>query len=58
MNIEHGNRIATNRILAKCWIFKQNMRKAHEKIEAERFSHLPAANKVTQPVTANVCSIV
>lgn len=34
------------------------MRKAHEKIEAERFSHLPEANKVTQPVTANVCSIV
>ena len=58
MNIAPGNRIATNRVLAKRRIFKQNMRKAHEKIEAEHFSHLPEANKVAQPVTANVCSIV
>lgn len=58
MNIERGNRIATNRVLAKCRIFKQNMRKAHAKIEAEHFSHLPEASKVTQTVAANVCSIV
>lgn len=58
LNIEHGNRIATNKGLAKCRIFKQNMSKSHEKIEAEHFSHLPEANKVTQPVTANVCSII
>lgn len=58
MNIKHGNRIATNTVLTKCGIFKQKMRNAHEKREAEHFSHLSEVNKVTQPVTANVCCIV